>query len=120
MLVNELLDQEVEVYGLDNIQDDEKFERYALVARNADFHFSEDDYNEIDFKSIYDFSSNDVLCDYFSEKINKTSILIDDRIDMNKKYIVKFLASLLAYSQLPSSIHINGEEQHGIHLIKYD
>ncbi|WP_054754836.1 hypothetical protein [Piscibacillus salipiscarius] len=116
LLIQKLVDQDFEVYGYDDVEDEEKMDRYAMIGRHASFHLKEKE-KQYDFNNIYDFTTENELCTYQENSI-QTKIYLDQREDLLPEEVADWLASLQHFSTLPKAIYINGEEDESIHFIK--
>ncbi|MGM8214670.1 hypothetical protein ACLIA0_03745 [Bacillaceae bacterium W0354] len=133
-LVEHFLNDGYEIIGVDDINNEKKEQYYLMLGRNASFSLY--NYNEQDepmnIEHVYDFNTNKQGLLYY--KVGKRErISIDmndipissfpqDRIDNSSKTIekdilIKWLASLMDYSFLPTKITIFGENRDGIYIL---
>ncbi|MGP4073484.1 hypothetical protein ACTWQB_13115 [Piscibacillus sp. B03] len=119
-LIYELVDQEFEVYGIDDLEDDDKFEKYAMVGRHASFHLEEEESERNQFDFEYDFTNERALCTFFDRQKNVLTIYIDNQRDeqLTDVKVASWLATLPTYTFLPKKVCLNGENEDGIHFVK--
>ncbi|GEL76892.1 hypothetical protein TMU01_11270 [Tenuibacillus multivorans] len=132
-LIEHYLNEGNEIFGFDEVEeDDDKFNLYALIGRNALFHLNKQEKTHYD--CAYDFTSKQLLCQFSKKNSQKVPIQLEDTFisglhpaeereeqayEVHIQDIVHFLVNLNHCSLVPDYIRVNGKDEQSVHIISF-